>query len=78
MYIKVKVSPDSKKEIFEQVSAEQFKVFVKEPAKMNMANRRVVKLVARHFHVLSGKVRIISGHRSRNKILDVAITSASQ
>ena len=73
MYIKVKVSPGSKKEIFEQVSDEQFKVSVKEPAKMNMANRRVVELVARHFCVLPGKVRIINGHHSGNKILDVDV-----
>lgn len=73
MYIKVKVSPDSKKEIFEQISDERFKISVKEPAKMNLANRRVVELVARHFKVLSGKVRLVSGHRSRNKILSVDV-----
>ena len=71
MYIKVKVSPSAKKETFEQISGEQFKISVKEPAKMNMANRRVIELIARHFGILYGKVRIISGHRSPNKVLSV-------
>ena len=73
MYIKVKVSPDAKKEVFEQISSEQFKISVKEPAKMNMANRRVTELISRHFHVLRGKARIISGHHSSNKILNVEV-----
>ena len=73
MYIKVKVSPGSKKETFEQINDEQFKVSVKEPAKMNMANRRVIELIARHFIILHGKVRIISGHRSPNKVLSVEV-----
>ncbi len=73
MYIKVKVKPGLKKETFEQVSDEKFEISVKEPAKMNMANRRVIELVARHFDVLSGKVRLISGHHSPNKILNVEV-----
>ncbi len=74
MYIKVKVLPGSKKEKFEQIKEEQFKISVKEPAKMNMANKRVIELIARHFGILHGKVRIISGHRSSNKILSIADT----
>ena len=72
MYIKVKVLPGAKKEVFEQISDEQFKISVKEPAKMNMANRRVIELVARNFGVLSKKIRLISGHRSPNKVLSVS------
>lgn len=73
MYIKVKVTPGSKKETFEQVSDEKFEISVKEPAKMNMANRRVMELVANHFDLPKGKVRLISGHRSPNKILSVDV-----
>jgi len=71
MYIKVKVTPGAKKEKFEQIREDQFKVSVKEPAKMNMANRRVIELVARHFNLPKKKVRLITGHRALNKILSV-------
>lgn len=73
MYVKVKVKPGSKKETFEQVSDEKFEISVKEPAKMNTANRRVMELVANHFDLPKGKVRLISGHRSPNKILSVDV-----
>lgn len=71
MYIKVKVTPDAKKEKLEQESEDLFKISVKEKAKQNMANERVRELLARHFAVIKNKVRIISGHRSPSKIISI-------
>lgn len=73
MYIKVRVAAGSKKELLKKVSDDGFEVSVKEPAERNLANRRVLELVARHFSVPTGKVRIISGHHSPGKILDVGL-----
>ena len=71
MYIKIKVTADAKKEKFEQKSEDLFEIAVKEKAKQNMANERVREIVARHFGIIKGKVRIISGHRSPSKIISV-------
>ena len=71
MYIKVKVIPDAKKEKFEQKSEELFEISVKEKAKQNMANKRIQELIARHFGIIKGKVKIISGHRSPTKIISI-------
>lgn len=71
MYIKIKVFSDTKKEKFTQKSEDHFEAYVKEPAKRNLANRRVMELVAARFAVPKGKVRLISGHRSPSKILRV-------
>lgn len=71
MYIKVRVLAGAKKELFEAVSKDQFKVSVKEPAEQNRANRRVRTLVAEHFNIAEAKVKIISGHHSPSKILSV-------
>jgi uncharacterized protein YggU (UPF0235/DUF167 family) len=71
MYIKVKVIPDAKKEKFEQKSEELFEISVKEPAKRNMANKRVQELIARYFGIMKGEARIISGHRSPIKIISI-------
>ncbi len=71
MYIKVRVSASSKKESLEQLKTDSFKVSVKEPALRNLANTRVRELVASHFKIAVGKVKIISGHHSPSKILSV-------
>ena len=71
MYVKVRVTPGAKKEIFEQISKDHFKAAVREPAKQNLANRRVMELAAAHFKVHAGRVRLVSGHRSRSKILSI-------
>ena len=71
MYVKVRVLAGAKTEKFEAVSKDHFKIAVKEPAKQNLANRRVVELVAMHFKVPAGQVRLISGHHSPSKILSI-------
>ena len=71
MYVKVRAIPGSGKESFAEESADHFRIAVKEKAEMNLANRRIIALIARHFGVPAGKVRIISGHRSPGKILSI-------
>ncbi|MFM2357797.1 MAG: hypothetical protein RJA61_534 [Candidatus Parcubacteria bacterium] len=73
MYIKIRVEPGSKKETFEKESEDHFKIAVKEKAERNMANKRILLLIARHFGVVVGKVRIISGHHSPSKIIAIDI-----
>lgn len=73
MYIKIRVTPDAKRETLEQDSPDHFTVSVKEPAEQNRANKRVIALMAGHFNVPTGKVRIISGHHSGGKILSVDV-----
>lgn len=75
MYIKVKASPGAKKESFEEKTPDTFYISVKEPAERNLANGRIVALIAAHFGVAENRVRIVSGHRSRSKILSVDVDS---
>ncbi|MEK7185561.1 MAG: DUF167 family protein [Patescibacteria group bacterium] len=78
MYVKVRVTPSAKVERFTKKStneaahgADHFEISVKQKAERNMANSRVVELVARNYKIPVGKVRIISGHHSPSKILSV-------
>lgn len=73
MYIKVKVNPNAKKEKLEKKSDELFEISVKEKAKQNMANERTREIIAEHFGIIKGKVRIISGHRSPSKLFSINI-----
>ena len=71
MKIQVKVKPNSRTAEVSQ-EGDSFIVKVKEPPKEGKANQAVVKLLAEHFSVSQSQVRILSGFRSRNKVVDVA------
>ena len=71
MYVKVRVQAGVKTERFKVISKDYFTIAVKEPAKQNLANRRVVEMVAAHYKVLPKNVRLVSGHRSPSKILSI-------
>jgi uncharacterized protein YggU (UPF0235/DUF167 family) len=73
MYIKVRVTPGAKVEKITKKADDHFVLTVREEAERNMANRRVVTMIADVFKVPTGKVRIINGHHSRSKILSVDI-----
>jgi len=71
MKIQVKVKPSSKTEEITH-EGDSFIVKVKEPPKEGKANQAVIKLLAEHFDVPQSQVRILSGFRSRNKVIEVA------
>jgi uncharacterized protein YggU (UPF0235/DUF167 family) len=68
-YIHVAVTAGAKQELFKNKSKDHFEISVKEKAERNMANNRVLELVAEHFKVSKNKVRIVNGHRHPSKLL---------
>lgn len=70
-YIHVKVTAGVGKESFKKVSEDHFEISVREKAERNMANKRVLELVAGHFKVSINKVRIVNGHRHPSKLLAI-------
>lgn len=70
MFIKVFVTPGAKREKVEE-KGETLAISVKEPATGNRANDRVRALIALRLGVPFGKVRILTGHRSRAKMISV-------
>jgi uncharacterized protein YggU (UPF0235/DUF167 family) len=73
MYIKVTVTAKAKEEKIIRKPNNRFDVFVREKAERNMANTRVIDLIAREFNIVRGKVRIVNGHQSPSKILSVDV-----
>lgn len=71
MEIQVKVKPGSRTEDLSQ-EGDSFIARIKEPPKEGKANLAVVKLLARHFGVAQSQVKIVSGPRSRNKVIEIA------
>ena len=70
MKIQVKVKPSSKTEELSR-EGDSFIIKVKESPKEGKANQAVIKLLAQHFGVPQSQVRILSGLRSRTKIIGV-------
>jgi uncharacterized protein YggU (UPF0235/DUF167 family) len=71
MYIKVLVQTSAKKESLKKISADHFEISVKEKPVQNLANRRVTAIIAEHFNIPVGKVKIINGHHSPSKLLSI-------
>ena len=71
MKIQVKVKPNSRTEEVSQ-EGDSFIVKVKEPPREGKANQAAIKLLAQHFGVSQRQVRILSGFKSKNKVIEVA------
>ena len=72
-YVKAVVQAGVKKESLVLKSANHFEITVKEKAERNMANQKVIELIANYFKVPKGKVRIINGHQHPHKLLVVDV-----
>ncbi len=71
MYIKVLVTPGARREKVEE-KGEALVVSVREPASGNRANDRVREIIAMRVGKPLGSVRILTGHRSRVKMISIS------
>ena len=67
----VTVKPLAKKESVTQRSAFDLVVSVHAPARDGKANGRLVELLADHFHTAKKHIRILYGHSSRKKLVEI-------
>lgn len=71
MYLKIRAVPGAKKDLIEVLSTDTWKVSVRAPAERNLANQRIIELVAGKLGLPSKQIRLVSGHQSPNKILSL-------
>jgi uncharacterized protein YggU (UPF0235/DUF167 family) len=69
MYIHVRIKTKQKEESIKQLSENKFEVSVKEEAKQNRANTRMLELLRDYFHAKN--IKIVSGHHSSSKLLSI-------
>ena len=55
----------------DKISETNFEVCVKEPPVKGQANTAIIMALAKHFGVRFSEVKIISGHTSRQKIIEI-------
>ena len=71
MRISVKARPNSHEEKVEQISDTEFIVSVKEPPVKGLANKAIIHTLADYFNVSQSRIRIVSGHISRQKVIEI-------
>lgn len=71
MKLFITVKPKSKEERVEKLDDTHFVARVKAPAREGKANEAAIKALARYFDVAPSQVEIVSGQRSRKKVVAI-------
>ena len=66
----VRVQPRSSREEIIELGEDSYKVYLHQPAHGGKANKRLIEMWAEYFDTDKYKVRISSGLRNRNKIIE--------
>jgi len=68
--IEVKVIPGARRELI-VTEGDRLKVYLVAPAVEGKANDALIRLLSVHFKVRKSGIRIVRGHRSRVKLLEI-------
>lgn len=72
MILKITVKPNSKKgPLLELQTDGSITVFIREIAAENKANTAVVKLLSKYFKTPKSNIKILKGHTSRHKTIEI-------
>ena len=71
MRIEVRVKPGSKKDIVRKLGDGTLEVKVSAPPERGKANERLIEVLARHYGVSKSSIRIVKGHTSRIKLIEI-------
>lgn len=71
--LNVRVHPKSRKQEITKLDERRYRIDVTSAPLKGEANREVCRLIARFLGVPISKVKIIRGHKSRNKLISVEV-----
>ncbi len=72
MLVKVRVTPNAREARVTKVDEANYEVKVDERATDGRANKRLLEILSKHFGVPKSRIVIVSGARSRDKVLAVS------
>jgi uncharacterized protein (TIGR00251 family) len=67
----VNVKPNARQESIEKISASEYTVRVRAPAREGQANEAVIALLAERFSRPKSSVRIVRGEKSKRKLVQI-------
>ena len=71
MLIHVKIHPEAGKDEVVEKSDVSYVVYVRAKAERNEANERMREVLAGHLKIAPEKLRIVTGHHSPSKIIEI-------
>ncbi len=69
--INIRVEPRSSRAEVIGVHGDTLKVKLTSPPVEGAANKQLIEILAKHFGIRKGAVRIIKGERSKNKVVEI-------
>jgi len=72
MKINVRVIPRAKKPEIIEIEDGSLKVRLNSPAHEGRANKELISVLSKHYKISKSKIKIISGEKSRNKIIEMS------
>ncbi len=71
MLIRVKVRANAKKEMVVSKAENQLSVTLTEKAERNLANKRLIEVLAEYYGLPDNHIRIVRGHKTPSKIVSI-------
>lgn len=71
MKISVTAKPASKKAYIKKIGEKEYIISAKEPPIKRLANLSIIATLSDYFKVPDGNIKIVSGYRGRNKIVEI-------
>lgn len=71
MILLVKVTPNARKSAVEGMQEGVLKVRIQAPPDKGKANEALIELLSEHFRVPKSQIRLLSGHASRLKKVEI-------
>ena len=77
MRISVRVSPNSREARVVNIGEGEYEVRVDEKPEGGRANKRLIEILSEHFKVPKSRIFIVSGTKSRDKIVEVILNGGT-
>lgn len=75
MIMSLKVIPNSRRADIEKLSESSYRIKVDAPATEGKANERLMEMLSECFNVPKSSIKIIKGHRNKNKLVEIKLNA---
>ncbi|MDR1434839.1 MAG: DUF167 domain-containing protein [Puniceicoccales bacterium] len=71
MRLSIKVIPNASKSEIISSGEGEWKIKIQMPPEGGKANRALIQLLAKHFHLPKNRIKIVAGEKSHQKIIEI-------